>query len=129
MVRVGLSDARDVSTTSLVPQPVLIMWATPEEVPELAGDVAGIGGSSAAGRPGLVHYVTGRIVLDRDVFAAHVGERTPYAQAIIDHELGHVVGLAHVDDPEELMNADNVGQLSYGPGDLQGLARLGAVPC
>ncbi len=129
LVRVGLSDDRDVSEVSSAPRPVLIMWATPEEVPELAGDVAGLGGSAAAGPPGRLHYVTGRIVLDRDVFAEHEGEGTPYSQAIVDHELGHLVGLAHVDSPDELMYHDNVGRLSYGIGDRQGLARLGSTPC
>ena len=39
------------------------------------------------------------------------------------HELGHVVGLGHVDDPCELMNADNKGRTSFGSGDLRGLGR------
>ena len=50
-------------------------------------------------------------------------------RAIVMHELGHVVGLAHVDDPRELMYADNVGQKAFGPGDLTGLAALGRGRC
>ena len=50
-------------------------------------------------------------------------------QAIVDHEFGHVVGLDHVHDPRELMNEDNVGLTTYGPGDREGLARLGAIDC
>ena len=50
-------------------------------------------------------------------------------QAIVDHEFGHLVGLDHVTDPGELMAEVNLGRTSYGPGDLEGLARLGAIPC
>ena len=45
------------------------------------------------------------------------------------HELAHVVGLAHVSEPMELMFTDNTGQVTFGPGDLEGLARLGSLPC
>ena len=50
-------------------------------------------------------------------------------QAIVDHEFGHVVGLDHVSDPGELMYQSNVGMTDYGPGDLEGMARLGSIPC
>ena len=50
-------------------------------------------------------------------------------EAIVLHELAHVVGLAHVSEPMELMFADNTGQVTFGPGDLEGLARLGSLPC
>ena len=45
------------------------------------------------------------------------------------HELGHVVGLAHVDDSREVMYADNVGVTQFGSGDLAGLAALGRGRC
>lgn len=128
--RVGLTDNRDVMTGPFPRrEPVLIAWATEDEVPDLAGDVAGIGGSVAVGQPGNLRYVTGRVVLDSDVFASFEPEEQPFAQAIMDHELGHLVGLGHVDDPRELMYADNVGVTTYGPGDREGLARIGGVAC
>ncbi|HEY0889152.1 MAG TPA: matrixin family metalloprotease [Nocardioides sp.] len=51
------------------------------------------------------------------------------AQAVVMHELGHVLGLDHVPDPGELMHDENTGRVDFGPGDLEGLARLGATEC
>lgn len=115
------------------PPPVLIGWATDEEVEALGGDVAGLGGSTAVEKPnGRLYYTTGSIALDADTFRAleEAGDdQRPVAQAIVDHELGHLVGLAHVDDQRELMHAEGVRTLRYGSGDTEGLARLGNVPC
>jgi hypothetical protein len=113
------------------PQPVLIGWADAEEIPRLAGDVAGLGGSTYVERAGRRTYITGSIALDSDLFAELAREDggEDLMRAIITHELGHVVGLDHVRDPNELMFVDNVGQTELGPGDLEGLARLGAVDC
>lgn len=112
--------------------PALISWADAREVPELAGDVAGIGGSvPVANLGGRQRYVTGGVTLDADSYAAL--EKQPDGRreerAILLHELGHLVGLAHVHDDAELMNAENLGRLDFGPGDLAGLARVGAVGC
>jgi hypothetical protein len=111
-------------------RPVLVAWATSDEEPGLAGDVAGIGGSTAQDLgTGRLRYTTGVVVLDQEVFARFPDGSAAEAQAIVDHEFGHLVGLAHVEDPGELMNASNEGQLHYGPGDLEGLARLGSIKC
>jgi len=134
----GTTDRRPQWRTPYTPsvlghdQPVLVSFATAAEVPELDGDVAGIGGSVRV-RSGslLMHYVTGGVTLDSDAFAdiLHRPDGESEAQAIVFHEFGHLVGLAHVDDPDELMYADNVGLTDFGPGDLTGLARLGAGRC
>jgi hypothetical protein len=113
-------------------KPVLVSWAGQGEVPQLSGEVAGIGGSVPVGTgDGRLRYATGGITLDTDSFAALAarpdGQREE--RAIVLHELGHVLGLAHVADPAELMNADNLGQLEFGPGDLAGLAKLGSGRC
>lgn len=133
----GLTDARPRWKTSDLPffaahRPALVSWATESDVSQLAGRVAGIGGSlPQPARNGRLRYVTGGVTLDSASFAAmdQRPEGRALERAIVLHELGHLVGLAHVSDQTELMNADNVGQLDYGPGDLEGLAKLGAGPC
>ena len=113
------------------PSPVLIGWADDEEVPRLGGDVAGLGGSTYLEQAQRRTYITGSVVLDRELYddlAAEPGGRD-VMRAVLTHELGHVLGLGHVDDENELMYSDNVGQTELGPGDLEGLARLGSVDC
>lgn len=113
-------------------EPVLIAWATEDEVDDLEGDVAGIGGpTSRGGLVGRLRYVSGNVVLDIDSYddVKDEGARAAYQRAVLLHELGHVVGLDHVDSRSELMFADHVGQVDFGPGDLKGLARLGKGSC
>ena len=119
---------------------MLVAWADEEEVPALSGDVAGLAGSVVVESLGRARYVTGTVTLDAEAFQRITGELggDAAAQAIIDHEFGHLVGLDHVDDAGELMYADNIGRRDWGPGDLAGLSRLGrgtlrlsavAAPC
>jgi hypothetical protein len=120
---------------ALVPrrEPVLIAWTTPEVVPDLAGRVAGVGGSTARGDGygGGLRYVTGMVALDAPQLAGVLLRPMGREQvrAIVLHELGHLVGLDHVGDPGELMYEDNVGKLDLGPGDREGLAALGSGRC
>lgn len=108
--------------------PVLVAWSDPTEVPGLKGHIVGLGGSGSSGGlgGGTQHYSSGQVTLDGPTFA-RMGR--PDQQAVIDHEFGHVVGLAHVSDRNELMYKENVGLHSFGHGDLTGLALLGKVPC
>jgi hypothetical protein len=104
--------------------PVLIGFATATEVPEFAGDVIGLGRSV----PGAgARYTTGVVMLDATKYADQhdMAER----QAIVMHELGHVLGLDHVEDGGELMNRRNIGRTTLGPGDLAGLRHQFAVSC
>jgi hypothetical protein len=112
------------------PPPVLIAWAGSDEVAELAGSTAGIGGSTPAQVHGRVQFVTGMVVLDTAAYAEMEAQSDHLAeQLILAHELGHVLGLDHVDDIGELMNAEYVGQDGFGPGDREGLERLHDLPC
>ena len=112
-------------------QPVVIGFADEAELPELGGDTAGLGGSAAErDAVGRAYYVTGSIALDTDVFTDHaLGTDFVSMRAILQHELGHVLGLDHVTDAGELMHDTNFGRSDFGPGDLEGLARLASVPC
>lgn len=111
-------------------RPVLVSWADDDEVPQLKGRVAGIGGSVAVPTNGLLRYVTGGVTLDAATYRRLDGdEGRSIGVAIAAHEFGHLVGLGHVNDPNELMHGENVGQLDFGPGDLAGLARVGTTPC
>jgi hypothetical protein len=136
----GSTDDRPHRETEYVPSllgqprrtPALVSWASPTEVPQLKGRVAGIGGSVAVSvQGGRYRYVTGSVTLDRAVFRelARTQDGRREARAIVLHEFGHLVGLAHVHDRNELMNADNLGLLDFGQGDLAGLAKVGATPC
>lgn len=133
----GRTDRRPQWEREFVPlagprEPVLVSWATAQEVDELEGNVAGLGGAAARpGADGRLRFVTGGVTLDSDAFDDLEDERDGdrYQRAIVLHELGHLVGLDHVDSPAELMFADNVGQLDFGAGDLNGLVRLGKGRC
>ncbi|MHA7292483.1 matrixin family metalloprotease [Arthrobacter sp. HLT1-21] len=67
--------------------------------------------------------------------APHLNEIIQYpggrdhVRAIIVHELAHVVGLDHVDDPTQLMHEGTNGLTTLSDGDRAGLALLGAGPC
>ncbi len=112
--------------------PVLVLWADPSEVDDLAGDVAGAATSnSIPTAAGHVEFVTGAIALDRAAYAemSATPDGRVAAQQILVHEFAHLVGLDHVDNPAELMNPEYLGQSGFGPGDQEGLAQLGATPC
>jgi Matrixin len=110
--------------------PVLIQFVNPSALSGGSLDTmhSGRGGPKAVVAPdGVVVYVSGSIAIDPSDFA-----RANESQKIdvVEHELGHVLGLAHVDDPSQLMNPvlqwDVFG---YQAGDQAGLARLGSGPC
>ena len=119
---------REVDTDA--PPPVLIAWADATELPDLEGSTAGIGGSTPVRARGRVQFLTGMVVLDTEAYDRMDlrGDRRGQV-LILAHELGHVLGLDHVDDTDELMNAEYRNQTGFGPGDLEGLARLHDLPC
>jgi hypothetical protein len=113
--------------------PVLIAWETEAQNPDLAGDTVGEAGSVAVSLGnGPRVYVTGTVSLDAgrlpEILEMRNGEAT--VRAIVLHELGHLVGLTHVDDRDQLMYPETRGQLTdFAAGDLTGLAALGRGTC
>lgn len=105
--------------------PVLVSWADADDVPELAGRSAGMGGPTImTGPDGRSWAASGQVVLDLTDLSTEQQHGI-----VLDHELAHVLGLDHVDDAGELMAPVNRGQTGFGPGDLAGLAALGAIAC
>ena len=113
--------------------PLVIGFSTEAATPDLAGTVTGLGGSTAvAGAYGEARFLrAGVVVLDAEDLARVAEEPggEDLVEAVIAHELGHVVGLAHVADTGELMHEANLRLLDWGPGDRAGLAIAGAGGC
>jgi hypothetical protein len=114
--------------------PVLIAWSDESSSPDLAGSVAGVGGpSSVRTADGRSVHVSGSVVLDAPdlerILAAPGGPDA--VRAVIQHELGHVVGLDHVADRAQLMYTENTDEQTsdWGAGDLRGLHALGSGDC
>jgi hypothetical protein len=113
--------------------PVLIAWSTPSEFEPLSGEVIGVAGNEpVTADDGRLALVSGQVVLDSeqlsDVLQFVSGRAV--ANATITHELGHLVGLAHVNDEQQLMYPSARPLVNtLGRGDLAGLATLGSGRC
>ena len=112
---------------------MLITWSTPTEYPDLAGEVAGQGGSTSLQVGNSPHaYVTGLMTLDapdlQETLQHPAGAEI--VRAVIMHELGHVLGLGHVENPTHLMHGMSTEHnTALTAGDRAGLAKLGAGQC
>jgi hypothetical protein len=111
--------------------PISVSWQDGDAIAELTDDTAGLGGSRVMTNPnGSKRRVAGTIALSRHYYAQLTGRGDhDEALAVLLHEFGHVFGLDHVDSPRELMYDENNDLDSFGPGDLEGLRRLGQGPC
>ncbi len=113
--------------------PLLISWGTEQDQPGLAGYIAGLGGPMVGSDPsGRLTSVSGTVLLD----AADLGPAMTYpdgpngVRAVIQHELGHAMGLDHVADPQQLMHSEGGSDVTdWGSGDLAGLHALGSGEC
>jgi len=111
--------------------PVLITWSDPDDtdIPfERDGKVAA-GVAVPVIPPARVDdvYVSGWIALNADD-PNPPGFDLPGQQGpVLQHELGHLMGLGHVNDPTELMHPSGGNVVDFGPGDLEGLRRLGSA--
>jgi hypothetical protein len=107
--------------------PVLIAWVDPRrsafDFEPDGHDAAAIASPFPA--PGTGVLVSGVVVLNA-VDPNPPGFTLPGDQGpVLLHELAHILGLGHVKDQGELMEPYGGGVTDYGPGDREGLRRLG----
>jgi hypothetical protein len=111
--------------------PILVAWDLgPSPVPGQVIQI-GVGGSEwRYNEDGVPVYVTGALVLN-----ANAGLRSGFGGEtwgqVMLHEFGHVVGLAHVSDPRQVMTPVlELRPAAWGSGDRAGLRALGiGSPC
>ena len=92
---------------------MLVSWSREQATPDLAGYIAGLAGpTSVSGADGRSAFVTGSAVLDAvDITAIlAIPGGAAKARAVIQHELGHLVGLGHVADSTQLMYSENTDE-------------------
>lgn len=112
--------------------PLLIAWTTPEAAPQLEGKVIGTGGSTHFSYDdGPKTFVTGGLDLDAPQIANELlnPDGHLYATAVVLHELSHVMGLDHVEDPRQLMFPEIGTPEGLAAGDLNGLYELSKAQC
>lgn len=111
--------------------PVLVAWTDQGHVPALAGNVIGLGGAVSATIHGSRRLVSGVLYFDQPELFLIAQRGTGYAamRTVMLHEIGHLLGLGHVQDPNEVMFPSDGAQGDYAAGDLRGLAYAGSAPC
>ncbi len=112
------------------PAPVLIAWEHQGQTDFLnaPGD-AGEGGSAyAPNSAGQNVYLSGAVALDAGTSLAPGRTYPSNWEPLLLHELGHVMGLGHTQDPYQIMHPSFTANSPdhYNAGDLTGLRLLGA---
>ena len=111
--------------------PVLVAWTDQSQAPELAGNVIGLGGAASASVRGHDRLVSGILFFDAPELSLIAQRPTGFAsmRTVMLHEIGHLLGLGHVQDTTAVMYPSDDGQGDYNAGDLRGLAYAGNGEC
>lgn len=110
--------------------PVLVSWVPADSLDLPLSDMErGVAVPVAVREHDRQVFVTGQVVLNADKTLLPMFEdRHASWGAVLLHELGHLVGLDHVEDPRQLMApTPGFGEVRFGDGDRAGLAAVGAA--
>jgi matrixin len=111
---------------------ITVGWASASQLSRLVGSVVGVGGaigSQITGRDVQWELTRGWVTLDNDdpLEPAPGFGASSYGQVMM-HEMLHALGLGHATSPTELMaGVASAQNTTFGPGDLAGIARIGAA--
>ncbi len=113
--------------------PLLIGWTDEANIEQLGGEVAAVAlpATIAPSGPESGRVVGGQIAVDAAFTAESVASPVGRSvlRMVVMHELGHIVGLDHVEDRAQVMTDRSADYYFLGAGDLQGLALAGSGRC
>ena len=107
--------------------PVLITWVPQDRLLTPSDQAVGSAGSTyVRNQNGELVYVTGIVTFSSDARLLSGFDLGDSWGDVVLHELGHLLGLAHVNDTTQVMHPNVTGgEARLGAGDIAGLERLG----